>query len=257
MIYLKSPYEIKEIEYVNKMGVEVLQMCYEYLKPGVKARALDDIVIRYCVENGSLPAFKKYKGFPHNICVSINEEVIHGFPDDRIIKDGDIVSVDVGLKRNGYYSDSAFTKIIGEVPKKITELVRTTYECLQRGIQKAVPGNRIYDISAAIQLHAEGMGFDVIRDYVGHGVGLDLHEDPKIPNYISHGINWKLRPGMVIAIEPILVEGTYHTYVADNNWTVVTKDHKLAAHFEHSVAITTSGSKILSGGNDYGVKRIY
>jgi len=257
MIYLKNPTEIKEIEYVNKLGAELLHLCYDHIKPGSMLLELEVIVLKYCLEHKVLPSFKGYKGFPHNVCVSINEEAIHGFPNDRVIKDGNIVSVDVGLNNNGYYSDAAFTKKVGQVPKRTKELVRTTYECLYKGIEKAQPGNRIYDISSAIQSHAKRMGFDVVRDYVGHGVGLAVHEDPKIPNYVAHGINWKLRLGMVIAIEPILVSGSYETYIAANNWTVITKDHKLSAHFEHSVAITASGPKILSGGNDYGIKRIY
>ena len=256
MIYLKNPKEVKEIEYVNKLGAELLQMCYDHLKPGVVTLELEEIVLRYCIDKKVLPSFKKYKGFPHNLCVSINEEVIHGFPDGRIVKESDIVSVDIGLNNNGYYSDAAFTKIVGQVPKKTKKLVRTTYECLHKGIKKAVAGNRIYDISIAIQSHAERMGFDVVRDYVGHGVGLAVHEDPKIPNYMAHGINWKLRVGMVIAIEPIVVEGTYEVYAKENGWTIITKDSKLAAHFEHSIAITDAGPKILGGGNAYGVKRI-
>jgi len=246
MIYLKNPKEIKEIEYVNKLGAELLQMCYDFLKPDVMTLGLEELVLRYCLDKKILPSFKGYKGFPHSLCVSINEEVIHGFPDGRIVKDGDIVGVDIGLNKDGYYSDAAFTKIIGKVPKRTKELVKTTYECLYKGIEKAQAGNRIHDIGATIQLHAERMGFDVIRDYVGHGVGLAIHEDPKIPNYVSHGINWKLRTGMVIAIEPILVEGTYEVDIKDNNWTIVTRDNKLSAHFEHSIAITDNGPLILS-----------
>ena len=157
MIYLKNPTEIKEIEYINKLGAELLQMCYDHLKPGVVLLELEEIVLRYCIDKKVLSSFKRYRGFPHSICVSINEEVIHGFPDGRIIKDGDIVSVDVGLKSNGYYSDAAFTKIIGKVPKRTKKLVRTAYECLYKSIKKAIPGNRINDVSAAIQSQIDNL----------------------------------------------------------------------------------------------------
>jgi len=246
MIYLKNLHEIKHIEYVNRLGADLLSICYDYLKAGITTLELEEIVDKFCIDNKVTPSFKNYHGFPHSLCVSINDELIHGFPSSRVIKDGDIVSVDIGLNYNNYYSDAAFTKIIGKVPKSTLKLVKTTHECLYKGISKATPNNRINDISAAIQLHAEIKGFDVVRDYVGHGVGLAVHEDPKIPNYVSYGINWKLRPGMVIAIEPIVVEGSYDVYVCENNWTVITKDHKLSAHFEHSVAITENGPIILS-----------
>jgi len=246
MIYLKSPSEIDGIREINKLGAELLYLCYEKIQDGIITKELEDLTQQYCIKNGIVSSFKGYKGFPHSLCVSVNEEVIHGFPSKRVIQSGDIVSVDVGLQKNGYYSDAAFTKIVGKISKRTKELVTATKDCLYKGIEKAVPGNRLYDISRAIQSHAEFMGFDVIREYVGHGVGLALHEDPKIPNYVSHGINWILKPGMVIAIEPLVVEGSYEVYVAKNNWTVITKDHKLSAHFEHSVAITKDGPEILS-----------
>lgn len=246
MIYLKSPKEIEKILYINKIGAELRQICYDYIRPGIVTLELEEVVLRYCIKNNVLSSFKGYKGFPNNICVSVNEEVIHGFPSTRVINDGDIVSIDIGLKKNGYYSDTACTKIVGKVDNISKKLVKVTNECLYKGIEKAIPGNRVYDISAAIQLHTELMGFDVVREYVGHGVGFAVHEPPKIPNYVSHSINWKLRAGMVIAIEPILVSGSYDTYVAKNNWTVITKDHKMSAHFEHSIAITDNGPVILS-----------
>jgi len=246
MIYLKSPTEIEHISYINKLGAELLQLCYDKIKIGLVTKELEHIVNSHCIRYNVKSSFKGYKGFPHNVCVSINDEVIHGFPSERVVVDGDIVSVDVGLQKDNYYSDAAFTKVVGHATKTTKELVRITNECLHKGIEQAVPGNRIYDISDAIQQHAESMGFNVIRDYVGHGVGLALHEDPKIPNYRARGINWLLRPGMVIAIEPLVVEGLYEVYVDENNWTIITKDHSLSAHFEHSVAITAAGPKILS-----------
>lgn len=246
MIFLKTPNEIKEIEYANKMGAEVLRLCYEYIKPGIATIELEEIAEKFCIDNKVEPSFKGYKGFPFALCISVNEEVVHGFPNERIIKNGDIVSVDFGINRNGYFSDAAFTKIVGKTRKKIEKLVKTTEECLYEGIKKAWPGNRIYDISGAIQSNSERAGFDVIRDFVGHGVGLKVHENPQIPNYVSNGINWKLRVGMVIAIEPMLVEGTYEINIKSNGWTVATKDSKLAAHFEHSIAILNDGPKVLS-----------
>jgi methionyl aminopeptidase len=246
MIYIKSPSEINFIREINKFGAELLFICNEKLQPGVITKELDDVVLQYCNKHNIIPSFKGYKGFPYNLCVSINEEVIHGFPSERIILNGDIVSIDVGLQKNGYYSDAAFTKIIGNVSNEITKLVVTTEECLCKGISKAIPGNRIYDISFAIQQHAESNGFNVVKPYVGHGVGIALHEDPKIPNYVAGGVNWLLVPGMVIAIEPIIVEGHCDVYVEKNNWTVITKDGGLSAHFEHSVAITENGPEILS-----------
>lgn len=246
MIYLKNVQEIRNIEYVNKLGAELLQICYEYLKPGIVTLELDEIVNKFCADRKVTPSFKNYRGFPHNLCVSVNEEIIHGFPNERVVKAGDIVSVDLGLNWHNYYSDAAFTKIIGKVTNSTKKLVKTTRECLYKGISKAKHGNRLNDISAAVQLHAELKGFDVVREYVGHGVGLAVHEDPKIPNYVSHGINWRLRTGMVIAIEPIVVEGSYEVCVGKNNWTVTTKDNKLSSHFEHSLAITDDKPIILS-----------
>jgi len=246
MMYLKTPQQIRELEVVNRLGAEFLQMCYDSIKPGVMTMELAELAIRFCKDIGAGSAFYKYHGFPHMLCVSVNEEVIHGFPGEHIIKEGDMVSVDFGLRRNGYVSDAAFTKVVGKAQPTPKKLVRVVKECLYKGIAKAVPGNRIHDISFAIQQHAVLSGFNVLYDYVGHAVGFELHEKPKVPNYVSLGVNWKLRPGMVIAIEPMLVEGSNKIYRKPNGWTVVTKDRLLSAHYEHSVAILESGPKILS-----------
>jgi len=245
MIYLKTPHEILQIEYANQMVAEVLELCYEYIKPGVATIELEEIAEKFCDDNNIRPSFKKYKGFPASLCVCINEEVVHGFPSERIIREGDIVSVDFGVNSNGYFGDAAFTKCVGKVSARTRKLVKTTEECLYEGIKEARPGNRIYDISRAIQSHAERNGFDVIRNYVGHGVGLKVHEPPQIYNYVANGIDWKLRPGMVIAVEPMLVEGTYETNVKTNGWTVITRDKKLSAHFEKSIALLEGGPRIL------------
>lgn len=246
MIYLKNPYEIDQIEYANKLGAELLQQCYEHIKPGIATIELDKMAEKFCANNNVRPSFKGYKSFPAALCVSINEEVVHGIPRERLIKDGDIVSVDFGVNRNGYYSDAAFTKCVGKVSSGIQKLVKITEQCLYEGIKQARPGNRIYDVSLAIQSTADTMNFDVIRKFVGHGVGFMVHELPKIPNFVANGINWRLRPGMVIAIEPMLVEGTYEVDTKSNGWTVITRDKKMSAHFEHSVAILSGGPKILS-----------
>jgi methionyl aminopeptidase len=246
MIYLKTPDQIDRIEYVNKLGAEFLNDCYNYIKLGIATLELEELAVKFCEKNKVKPSFYKYHGFPHRLCVSINDEIVHGFPDEYLIKNGDIVSVDFGIEKEGYFSDSAFTKIVGKVPKNIKKLVETTEECLYKGIKQAVPGNRLFDISKIIQTHAIQNNFDTIREFVGHGVGLKLHEQPQVPNYVSIGTNWRLRPGMVLAIEPMLVEGSYEIKIHPNNWTVFTADGKMSAHFEHSIAILDTGPKILS-----------
>lgn len=245
MIFLKTPFEIRQIECANKLVAELLQQCYEHIKPGVATIELEERAERFCANNNVRSSFKGYKNYPHCLCVCINEEVVHGFPSERIIKEGDIVSVDFGVNRNGYFGDAAFTKCVGKVSTRTRKLVKITEECLYEGIKKARPGNRIYDVSRAIQSHAERNDFDVIRNYVGHGVGLKVHEPPQIYNYVANGIDWKLRPGMVIAVEPMLVEGTYETNVKTNGWTVITRDRKLSAHFEKSIALLEEGPRIL------------
>jgi methionyl aminopeptidase len=246
MIYLKTPYQVRQLEKVNKIGAEFLQICYEYIKPGINTLELEDLARKFCEDNNVKSAFHNYNGFPHLLCVSIDDEVIHGFPNDRVIKNGQIVGVDFGLVKDGYFSDAAFTKMIGFVAQPTRYLVKVTEECLYNGIEKAQVGNRIHDIAWAIQHTALQAGLEVVQEYVGHAVGFELHEFPKIPNYVSIGVNWKLRPGMVIAIEPMIVEGNNKIYVRPNGWTVVTADHKNAAHFEHSIVILDDGPKILS-----------
>jgi len=246
LIILKTPSQINKIEYANKIGSEFLQICWDRLKPGFILTELNELAIKFCEKHKVKPAFYKYGGFPYLVCVSVNEEIVHGFPEDREIKSGDIVSIDFGVNKDGYISDSAFTKIIGKATKQAKKIVRTTEECMYLGIEQARFGNRLFDISKAIQSHAFINDFDVIRDYSGHGVGIFLHEMPKVTNFKSIGVNWQLRVGMVIAIEPMLVCGTYKTSVKPNKWTVLTADGELAAHFEHSVAIMEDGPMILS-----------
>lgn len=246
MIFLKSPSELNRLEYVNKIGAEFLYECYDFISDGIETIDIEKIALDFCRKHVVEPCFLRYEGFPHAICVSINDEIIHGFPGRRRINNGDVVSIDFGVKKNGFVSDSAFTKLVGKTSKRAKNLVKATYECLLKGIDQSFVNNRLFNISSAIHKHALDYKFDVIRKYVGHGTGFFLHEDPKVPNYISFGVNWRLRPGMVLAIEPMLVEKSYDYVVAPNSWTVLTADGGLSAHFEHSVAITEHGPKVLS-----------
>jgi len=198
------------------------------------------------LRRGARPAFKGYRGYPYSLCTSVNSEVVHGMPSERELKEGDIVSLDFGVLHDGYYGDAAVTVPVGEISPAARRLLRVTEEALYRGISAARAGNRIGDISAAIQGHVEAAGFSVVRDLVGHGIGKSLHEDPQVPNYGSSGRGIELKPGMVFAIEPMVNEGTYRVDVLRDGWTVVTADGKLSAHFEHSVAVTENGPVILS-----------
>jgi methionyl aminopeptidase len=197
-------------------------------------------------KRGARPAFKGYRDYPFSLCVSVNEEVVHGFPSQRTLKSGDIVSLDFGVRFNGYYGDAALTVAVGTVSETASRLMKVTEESLYLGIEEARVGNRLGDISAAVQGHVEKAGFSVVRDFVGHGIGRNLHEDPQVPNFGKKGRGIVLKAGMVLAIEPMINEGTYKVAVLDDGWTVVTEDRKLSAHFEHSVAITESGPEILS-----------
>ncbi|MCX7728685.1 MAG: type I methionyl aminopeptidase, partial [Bacteroidia bacterium] len=197
-------------------------------------------------DHGGIPAFKGYRGYPATLCVSVNEVVVHGIPGHTPFKEGDIVSVDCGVKKNGYYGDHAFTFMIEPVDPKVKKLVETTYECLMLGIQKAVAGNRVGDISFAIQEHAEKHGFSVVRDLVGHGIGQNLHEEPEVPNFGREGNGHLLKNGMVLAIEPMINLGQYKVQQLKDGWTIVTKDRKPSAHFEHDVAIIDGKPQILS-----------
>jgi len=246
MIHLKTLHEVNQIEYSSKMVAEILQLCYEYIKPGVATLELEEIADKYCLDKNVRPSFKGYMGFPHSICVCINDEVVHGFPSKRIIQEGDIVSVDCGIERNGYYSDAAFTKIVGDVSYRIRKLVETTEKCLYKGISKATHYNRLHDISSAIEDSAAEQMFSVVKEYTGHGVGFAVHESPTVPNYVGKGINYILKVGMVIAIEPMLMCGNSGIGVESNGWIVKTTDGKPAAHFEHSIVILEDGPRILT-----------
>ena len=218
----------------------------EAIRPGITTRELDGIAEDEIRRHGAVPSFKGLYGFPATICASINHEIVHGIPSDRRVDEGDILSVDVGAVVEGFHSDSAFTVGVGEIPIEAQRLIDATRESLRLGIAAARNGARVGDISAAVQSYAEGKGYGVVRQYVGHGIGRDLHEDPQVPNYGAKGRGTLLREGMVIAIEPMLNIGTWETKVLDDDWTVVTADASLSAHFEDTVAIASGGPEILT-----------
>ena len=247
MIFLKSPWEIEKMRRSNAIVAEVLARLREAIKPGITTLELDRLAEHLCRRKGAKPAFKGYRGYPFSLCVSVNEEVVHGFPSKkRVLKEGDIVSLDFGVLYDGYYGDAAITVPVGEISERAKRLLRVTEEALYKGIEQAVIGKRLGDISSAIQRYVEAHGYSVVRQFVGHGIGRALHEDPQVPNFGKPGRGIKLKEGMVLAIEPMVNEGTYEVEILADGWTAVTKDRKLSAHFEHTVAITKNGPEILS-----------
>lgn len=250
MIHLKTP---EEIEYIRKSSLLVSQthaLLVEYIQPGVKTIKLDQIAEQFIRDNGGTPSFKGYGGFPYTLCISLNEQVVHGFPSDREIKEGDILSVDCGVFKDGYHGDSAFTFPIGEVDPDAKKLLQVTFNSLFVGVEQAVAGNRIGDIGFAIQNYCEFTHkYGVVRDLVGHGIGKDLHEDPQVPNYGKRGKGPMLQEGWVIAIEPMINMGTFQVRTLSDKWTIITKDNKPSAHFEHTVAVKRGKADILSDHN--------
>lgn len=246
MIILKSRSEIEKMRKSNAIVAVILEELRKKIRPGVKTIELDRLSEELALKKGARPAFKGYRGYPYSLCASVNSEVVHGMPSDKELKEGDIVSLDFGILNDGYYGDAAVTVPVGEISPAAKRLLKVTEEALYRGIAEVKAGNRIGDISAAIQGHVEASGYSVVRDLVGHGIGKSLHEDPQVPNYGSSGRGVELKPGMVFAIEPMVNEGTYRVEILRDGWTVVTADGKLSAHFEHSVAITENGPVILS-----------
>ncbi|MFH1287941.1 MAG: type I methionyl aminopeptidase [bacterium] len=247
MIPLKTAEEVKYIRESGLIVAGVLDKLRKVIEPGIKTIELDRITGDFIHAKKAESAFLGFKGFPKNICVSINSEVIHGIPCDRIIEKGDIVSLDIGVAKDGYYADAAITVGVEVIKEDVERLLNSTRESLLKGIGKAVSGNRLGDISWAIQYYTEKSGFSVVRQFVGHGIGRQLHEEPQIPNFGSPGQGPKLREGMVLAIEPMVSFGGYEVKIADDGWTAVTKDGSLSAHFEHTVAITDNGPVILTG----------
>lgn len=251
MIVLKTRKEIEIMREANLIVAEILETIGKRIAPGITTAELDKLAERLIQKAGATSAFKGYrmrnqKPYPANICSSINEEVVHGIPGARMLKDGDIVSVDVGVTHKGFVGDAARTFPVGVISETAEKLLSVTRESLYKGIEKAVYGNRLFDISAAIQTHVESNGFNVVRDFVGHGIGRNMHEPPQIPNYAGVGSNPRLKAGMVLALEPMVNEGTWRVRLLADQWTAVTADGKLSAHFEHSVAITDDGPYILS-----------
>ena len=246
MIILKSKEEIDRIRESNRIVAEVLRKLEEIIAPGITTKDIDGMAEEMAKKYKARPAFKGYRGYPASVCPSLNSEVVHGIPSSRELQEGDIISLDFGIYFKGYYGDAAITVPVGDVPDRGKKLIRITEESLYKGIDETRPGNRLGDISAAVQEHVEAAGFSVVRDFVGHGIGKGLHEDPQIPNYGTRGRGIVLREGMVFAIEPMVNEGTFDVAVTGDGWTVVTKDGKLSAHFEHTVAICDNGPEILS-----------
>ena len=246
MIILKSPEEVKKMGESNAIVAEVLTGLKEKIKPGVTTLKLNEYAEGVTQKKGAKPAFKGYGGFPFALCASVNSEVVHGFPSDRTLEEGDIIGLDYGVYYKGYYGDSAITVAVGGVSALASRLMKITEDSLYQGIEKAREGNRLGDISFAVQSCVERGGFSVVRDYVGHGIGENLHEDPPVPNFGMNGRGVKLKAGMVIAIEPMVNEGSYKVKTKPDGWTVVTDDGSLSAHFEHTIAVTEDGPVILS-----------
>ncbi len=246
MVILKQREEIEKMRASSLIVMEVLEKLKKAVRPGVTTRELDRMAEDLARKENAAPAFKGYMGYPSSLCTSINEEVVHGLPSDRVLCDGDIVSLDFGVYYQGYYGDAALTVPVGTISEGAARLLQVTEKSLYEGIREAKAGNRLGDISSAVQRTVEAEGFSVVRDFVGHGIGRKLHEDPQIPNFGVPGRGMELKVGMVLAIEPMVNEGTYRVKVMPDAWTVVTEDAKLSAHFEHSIAITEQGPDILS-----------
>ena len=246
MILIKTDEEIEGIRKAARVVAEVLEYLREIVKPGVMTKEVDAKIKEFIESRGGYPAFLGYRGYPASSCISLNDEVVHGIPGSRRIKEGDLVKVDVGVNLNGYIGDAAITIIVGDVPPRVRKLVETTERALYNGISQAYPGNRLSDISHAIQITAEKEGFSVVRELRGHGVGLKLHEEPFIPNYGPSGRGPILKRGMTLALEPMVNMGRPHVKTKKDGWTVVTKDGSLSAHFEHTIAILDNGPEILS-----------
>ena len=245
-IVLRSPEEVEKLRASNRAVALVMKELRKAVKAGVTTLELDALAERLLLEMGAKPAFKGYRGYKHTLCTSVNEQVVHGIPSKRKLKEGDIISIDIGAKLGGYYGDHAATIPVGEVSGAARSLICRCEEALAKGIERARAGNRLFDISHAIQAHAEGAGFSVVRAYVGHGIGTNLHEEPQVPNFGEPGTGPELKPGMVLAIEPMLNAGVADVKVLGDDWTVVTADAKLSAHFEHTLAISADGPDVLS-----------
>ena len=250
MIVCRSASELRRLRDANRLVGRVLEVVREAVAPGVTTAELDALAERQIRAGGAVPAFKGYKGYPATICASINEQVVHGIPSARTLEKGDIVSIDLGALLGGFYGDSAITVGVGTISPKAAELLRVTEESLWKAIEAVRPGARISDIGHAVQTHVEAFGFSVVREFVGHGIGSELHEEPQIPNYGEPGRGPRLAEGMVLAIEPMVNAGGAGVKVLKDGWTAVTSDRSLSEHFEHTVAVTSDGAEVLSLGRD-------
>lgn len=246
MVILKQPDEIAKARASNRIVAEALSVLREKIKPGVTTRELDKIAEGIAEKRGARPAFKGYRGYPYSLCTSVNEEVVHGMPSGRVLLEGDIIGIDYGIYYQGFYGDAAITLPVGRISEHAMRLLQVTEQSLHAAIEKTRDGNRLGDISAAVQETVEADGYSVVRDFVGHGIGKSLHEEPQIPNFGKKGRGIELKKGMVFAIEPMVNAGRYRVKILEDGWTVITEDGSLSAHFEHTVAIMENGPEILS-----------
>ena len=246
MIFLKNNSEIEKLYCAGQIVKETLLMLEEYIVPGVTTLDLDKLAEEFILSKKSKPGFKGLYGYPATLCTSVDDEVVHGLPNDEILEEGQIVGIDVGSIYEDYYGDHAKTFSVGPINAEKKKLMNITEECLYKGIDEAKIGNKIGDIGYSIQTHAESHGFSIVRELVGHGIGRKLHEEPQVPNFGIRGNGVSIRPGMCLAIEPMINMGSYEVYTKEDNWTVCTKDGKPSAHFEHSIAVTENGIRILS-----------
>lgn len=249
MVILKSPSEIEKIKLSNQIVADILCRLEAEVKPGINTLYLNGIAEKMALERDAVPAFKGYKGYPFSLCTSVNNVIVHGMPSSALLVEGDIISIDFGVLYDGYYGDAAVTVPVGKVSEQAQRLAMVTKEALYKGIEKAVPNGRLSNISYAVQSHVEAAGYSVVRMFVGHGIGTSLHEDPQVPNFGKPGMGVLLKPGMTIAIEPMVNEKGYDVEILEDGWTAVTKDGGLSAHFEHTIAITEDGPVILSERN--------
>jgi len=246
MINLKSKREIQIMRDASCIVADVLEELSHRCKPGISTAELDRLAAEKTRKHGAVAAFKGYRGFPGSICASVNQQVVHGIPSDRLLKEGDIIGLDFGVLYKGYFGDSAITVPIGDISADIEKLLQTTKECLYLGIEQMIPENHLSDVSRAIQVHAETNGFSLVKEFGGHGIGKNLHEDPMVLNYVTNGRGMRLKAGLVLAIEPMVNMGTDRVQILSDGWTVVTADGRPSAHFEHTVAITEDGPEILT-----------
>jgi methionyl aminopeptidase len=246
MIMLKTLDEIDIMEANGAIVVECFALARDFIRPGRTRKELDAVIEQLIIERGGKPAFKGFHGYPASTCISVNEEVVHGIPDDRPFQEGDVVGLDIGVFKDGYYVDSARTIPVGKIGKDAEKLLETTLDALEKGIEQARPGNRLTDISHAVEARARKSGFAVVRSLVGHGIGKRMHEDPQVPNFGPPHQGPVLEEGMVLAIEPMVNVGTADVFTLEDGWTIVTADKKLSAHFEDTVAVTKDGPRILT-----------